>query len=55
MNLASRVESRKPGGLGPYIALARPDHWYKNAFMALGAFLAAFYRPNLPGLEISPR
>jgi len=52
MNLASRVQSSKADGLRAYIALARPDHWYKNAFMALGAFLAAFYRPNLPGLEI---
>jgi decaprenyl-phosphate phosphoribosyltransferase len=54
MNLASQVESSKPGGLAAHIALARPDHWYKNAFMALGAFLAAFYRPDLPGLDIVP-
>ncbi len=31
----------------PYVAIARIDHWFKNAFMALGVLLAFFYRPEL--------
>jgi decaprenyl-phosphate phosphoribosyltransferase len=31
----------------PYILIARLDHWPKNALMALGVLLAAFYRPDL--------
>lgn len=31
----------------PYIEIARIDHWFKNAFMALGVLLAFFYRPGL--------
>jgi decaprenyl-phosphate phosphoribosyltransferase len=34
--------------LGPYVALARPDHWFKNVFMALGVVLAYFYQLNHP-------
>jgi 4-hydroxybenzoate polyprenyltransferase len=33
----------------PYLAIARPDHWFKNVFMALGVFLAYFYYPQLFG------
>ena len=29
------------GGLSDYVAIARPDHWLKNAFMLPGAALAA--------------
>ncbi|MCX6552778.1 MAG: UbiA family prenyltransferase [Acidobacteria bacterium] len=29
----------------PYLAIARADHWVKNAFMLLGVLLACFYRP----------
>ncbi len=32
-----------------YVAIARPDHWCKNAFMVLGVLLAYFYRPELIG------
>src|SRR5262245_2279777 len=35
------------GRLLPYLAIARPDHWFKNVFMALGVFLACFYHPDL--------
>lgn len=28
-----------------YIAIARPDHWFKNVFMLLGIFLALFIEP----------
>ncbi|MFT7169835.1 MAG: decaprenyl-phosphate phosphoribosyltransferase [Paracoccaceae bacterium] len=31
----------------PYVQIARIDHWFKNAFMALGILLAFFYRPEL--------
>lgn len=32
--------------LRPYIAIARPDHWFKNAFMVLGIVIAFFYEPE---------
>src|SRR5262249_19870643 len=32
--------------LRPYAAIARPDHWFKNVFMALGVILAYFYYPH---------
>lgn len=31
----------------PYISIARPDHWFKNVFMALGLVLAYFCHPEL--------
>jgi 4-hydroxybenzoate polyprenyltransferase len=37
------------GRLHPYLAIARPDHWFKNVFMALGVLLAYFYHPELLG------
>ncbi|MHC5069014.1 MAG: UbiA family prenyltransferase [Planctomycetota bacterium] len=37
----------KPGsGIWPYVQIARPDHWFKNAFMLLGVVLAWFHRPD---------
>lgn len=33
--------------VAPYVAIARPDHWFKNVFMALGVLLACFYHPGL--------
>jgi decaprenyl-phosphate phosphoribosyltransferase len=35
----------------PYIQIARPDHWFKNVFMLLGAFLACFYHPDRVSLS----
>jgi decaprenyl-phosphate phosphoribosyltransferase len=35
------------GRILPYAQIARPDHWIKNVFMALGVLLACFYHPNL--------
>lgn len=35
----------------PYLAIARPDHWFKNVFMALGVVLAFFCHPELLRLE----
>ncbi len=33
--------------LTAYIAIARPDHWFKNGFMVLGVLLAFFLKPEL--------
>lgn len=33
-----------------YVSIARPDHWGKNVFMALGVLLAAFCHPDGFGL-----
>ena len=30
----------------PYVAIARPDHWFKNGFMLLGVVLAVSYEPT---------
>jgi 4-hydroxybenzoate polyprenyltransferase len=35
------------GAAADYAAIARPDHWCKNAFMVLGVLLAYFYHPEL--------
>jgi decaprenyl-phosphate phosphoribosyltransferase len=35
-----------PRGVLPYVEIARPDHWIKNIFMALGVLLACFYHPE---------
>lgn len=32
--------------LRAHISIARPDHWFKNGFMVLGALLAYFYDPS---------
>src|SRR3990170_2687809 len=33
----------------PYVSIARPDHWFKNVFMAVGVLLAYLYHPELFG------
>ena len=33
--------------VAPYVAIARPDHWFKNVFMVLGIVLAYFCHPDL--------
>src|SRR4051812_28410843 len=43
----SSTASETRGGFWPYVQIARVDHWFKNAFMALGTLLALFYRPDL--------
>jgi len=48
----------RPGLLAavrPYVAIARPDHWFKNVFMLLGVVLAYFYQLNRPGALVSFR
>jgi decaprenyl-phosphate phosphoribosyltransferase len=49
---APRARRLVPGSVGSYLAIARPDHWFKNVFMVLGTLLALFYHPELlgPGL-----
>jgi decaprenyl-phosphate phosphoribosyltransferase len=37
--------------MNPYIAIARPDHWFKNVFMLLGVLLAWFYWAYRPQTE----
>ena len=32
--------------LRAHVAIARPDHWFKNAFMVLGVLLAISYQPG---------
>src|SRR5262245_48704978 len=51
------VENRRETSVGgilsviaPYAAIARPDHWFKNVFMALGLVLAYFCHPELFGI-----
>lgn len=39
------VPSRSP--LRAHIAIARPDHWFKNGFMLLGVLLAVSYQPGV--------
>ncbi len=39
--------------MNPYIAIARPDHWFKNGFMVLGVLLAWFYWAYRPQTEAS--
>lgn len=46
--MRSAVESRPVlAVVRPYVQIARPDHWFKNAFMVLGVLLAFFWRPEL--------
>jgi 4-hydroxybenzoate polyprenyltransferase len=39
--------SRALNATRPYIAIARPDHWFKNVFMIIGVFLAFFLDPRV--------
>lgn len=32
--------------VAPYVAIARPDHWFKNVFMLLGVVLVCFCYPH---------
>lgn len=44
------VPARPPALLDrirPYVAIARPDHWFKNVFMLLGVLLVLFYHPEV--------
>jgi decaprenyl-phosphate phosphoribosyltransferase len=53
--LAAAVSARRAATRGSakvYFAIARPDHWFKNVFMALGVVLAYFCHPELFGLGV---
>jgi len=39
----------------PYLAIARPDHWFKNVFMLVGVLLAYFCYPELFDLSMIGR
>lgn len=47
MSSAEGSGPRMQRGLAAYIAIARPDHWFKNAFMLLGVLLAVFHEQAL--------
>lgn len=38
--------------LGPYVQIARPDHWFKNIFVLPGILLALFFHPSLFTSEV---
>ncbi len=40
--------------LVPYLRIARPDHWFKNVFMAPGILLALFFYPELSLIQFWP-
>jgi 4-hydroxybenzoate polyprenyltransferase len=40
------------GALTAYLSIARPDHWCKNVFMALGVVLAYFCHPEAFGWAV---
>src|SRR3954447_12607613 len=46
---ASGASQSAMGVVKDYAAIARPDHWFKNAFMVLGVLLAYFYHPDVLG------
>jgi 4-hydroxybenzoate polyprenyltransferase len=48
-----RARRSLPGLLKPYASIARPDHWLKNVFMALGVLLAYFCHPEFFGAHTS--
>ncbi|MBW1925294.1 MAG: UbiA prenyltransferase family protein [Deltaproteobacteria bacterium] len=45
----ARVSPGGKGGVAAYVAIARPDHWFKNVFMLLGVVLAFFVAPPSGG------
>jgi decaprenyl-phosphate phosphoribosyltransferase len=47
---ARRAATR--GSFSVYFAIARPDHWFKNVFMALGVVLAYFCHPEVFGFGV---
>lgn len=40
--------------IGPYIEIARIDHWFKNAFMVLGVVVAIFFLPEPLSWDVLP-
>jgi 4-hydroxybenzoate polyprenyltransferase len=52
VSVRPQVSASSQTTVSAYIAIARPDHWFKNVFMALGVVLAYFCHPELFGLAI---
>lgn len=42
-------------GLSSYIAIARPDHWFKNVFVVPGVLIALFFYPSVWSLSLVPQ
>ena len=47
MNVKGHLANKKSMNIRAYIAIARPDHWFKNIFMLFGLILALFLEPSL--------
>jgi 4-hydroxybenzoate polyprenyltransferase len=47
MNVKVNLAKKKSTDIQAYIAIARPDHWFKNVFMLFGLILAFFLEPDL--------
>jgi 4-hydroxybenzoate polyprenyltransferase len=45
--MQSTLAAERVHPVRPYLQLARVDHWFKNAFMLFGSFLALFFEPSL--------
>lgn len=50
--LASTIDPPTEGSVRDYIAIARPDHWFKNVFMLPGACLALVLSGQLPSVNL---
>ena len=47
VNTQGQFATNKTTDIRAYIAIARPDHWFKNVFMLFGLMLALFLDPSL--------
>ena len=52
--MQSTLAAERSHPIRPYLQLARVDHWFKNAFMLFGSFLALFFEPSLFRLGALP-
>jgi hypothetical protein len=52
--MQSTLAAERVHRVRPYLQLARVDHWFKNAFMLFGSFLALFFEPSLFRLGALP-
>jgi 4-hydroxybenzoate polyprenyltransferase len=53
--MESTLAAKQPHRIWPYVQIARVDHWFKNAFMLLGVFVALFVEPSLFRWENLPK
>jgi len=47
INNQDRLSTNEATGILAYIAIARPDHWFKNVFMLFGLVIGFFLEPDL--------